>query len=162
MAVINKTDLLEMLVSKGDALYNDFYPVINSEHFKSYLRIAPEEMTLDYGSDNKDAMHTYKVVFTSLTESYGVDELMASFTEELRQLCGDPLHGSATYTQARHRDHLHRAVEHLEETLGSIDSDVVVAAESLRLACVELGRLTGVISSEEILDVVFKDFCIGK
>ena len=37
-----------------------------------------------------------------------------------------------------------------------------VAAEELRIASTELGRITGAVDVEEVLDVIFKDFCIGK
>ena len=36
------------------------------------------------------------------------------------------------------------------------------AAEELRMAMREIGRVTGRVGVEEILDVVFRDFCIGK
>jgi len=35
-------------------------------------------------------------------------------------------------------------------------------AEELRLAAQALGRLTGKVDVEDILDVIFRDFCIGK
>ena len=35
-------------------------------------------------------------------------------------------------------------------------------AEELRLAAQALGRLTGRVDVEDILDVIFRDFCIGK
>jgi tRNA modification GTPase len=37
-----------------------------------------------------------------------------------------------------------------------------LTAEALRAALFTLGRLTGRIGVEEILDIVFRDFCIGK
>ena len=42
--------------------------------------------------------------------------------------------------------------------------DVVLdqAAEELRMAIREVGRITGKVGVEDILDVVFSDFCIGK
>jgi len=39
---------------------------------------------------------------------------------------------------------------------------VEVCAEELRVANRELGRVVGDIDVEEVLDVLFKDFCIGK
>ena len=36
------------------------------------------------------------------------------------------------------------------------------ASEELRTAAIELGRITGRIDVEELLDVIFRDFCIGK
>jgi tRNA modification GTPase len=38
----------------------------------------------------------------------------------------------------------------------------VLAAQSLRKATREIGKITGKITSEDIFDVIFKDFCIGK
>ena len=37
-----------------------------------------------------------------------------------------------------------------------------LVAEELRAAIRQLGRVTGKVGVEEILDVVFRDFCIGK
>jgi len=37
-----------------------------------------------------------------------------------------------------------------------------LAAEDLRLAARALGRLTGAVDVEALLDIVFADFCIGK
>ena len=37
-----------------------------------------------------------------------------------------------------------------------------IVAEELRLAVQTLGRLTGRVDVEDILDVIFRDFCIGK
>jgi len=41
-------------------------------------------------------------------------------------------------------------------------NDIVLASEALRRALREIGKLTGKVASEEILDVIFRDFCIGK
>ena len=70
---------------------------------------------------------------------------------------------SALITRARHR----RA---LEETVAALDRAVVrdhandeeLIAEELRSAATTLGRLTGRVDVEDILDVIFRDFCIGK
>jgi len=40
--------------------------------------------------------------------------------------------------------------------------DIVLAAQSLRQATREIGKITGKITSEDIFDVILKDFCIGK
>jgi tRNA modification GTPase len=70
---------------------------------------------------------------------------------------------SALVTRERHR----RA---LEETLAALlraqGADVAakedLLAEELRIAARALGRLTGQVDVEDILDVIFRDFCIGK
>jgi tRNA modification GTPase len=40
--------------------------------------------------------------------------------------------------------------------------DTVLAAQLLRKALRHIGKITGHVSTEQILDVIFKDFCIGK
>jgi tRNA modification GTPase len=58
----------------------------------------------------------------------------------------------------------------LEETVASLDRALEegaseheeLIAEELRAAATTLGRLTGRVDVEDILDVIFRDFCIGK
>ena len=40
--------------------------------------------------------------------------------------------------------------------------DIVIAAEELRVAVQALGRILGQVDVEDLLDVIFRDFCIGK
>ena len=40
--------------------------------------------------------------------------------------------------------------------------DFALCAEELRFAAKWLGYITGKITSEDVLDIIFKDFCIGK
>jgi tRNA modification GTPase len=40
--------------------------------------------------------------------------------------------------------------------------DIVLGAEELRYAAQAVGKISGVIDVEDILDSVFRDFCIGK
>ncbi len=65
-------------------------------------------------------------------------------------------------TQARHRQHLAAAAEALAAFLDAEPSEIELRAEDLRRAASELGRITGRIDPEQVLDQVFKRFCIGK
>ena len=49
----------------------------------------------------------------------------------------------------------------LKFVLQGVD-DVVLAAEELRYAAQEVGKVSGLVGVEDILDTVFKEFCIGK
>jgi tRNA modification GTPase len=60
----------------------------------------------------------------------------------------------------RHLSHLQRASNFLAEALSGAELDL--RAESLRLAAEELGRITGRVDVEDLLDVIFSEFCIGK
>jgi tRNA modification GTPase len=48
------------------------------------------------------------------------------------------------------------------EIVEYVTSDIVFAAEELRLAASALGRITGKVDVEQVLDALFSTFCIGK
>jgi tRNA modification GTPase len=63
-------------------------------------------------------------------------------------------------TRQRHRDALKACHEALQRAVGA--TEVELLGEDLRLAARELGRLTGRVDVEDLLDVIFSKFCIGK
>jgi tRNA modification GTPase len=63
-------------------------------------------------------------------------------------------------TRARHRMALEEARDALRRTVDPSLPELY--AENLRLAWRSLGRLTGRVDVEDLLDVIFADFCIGK
>jgi len=66
----------------------------------------------------------------------------------------------ALVTRQRHRDALRECADALGRAGAARQEELV--AEELRLAARALGRLTGRVDVEEVLDVIFRDFCIGK
>lgn len=81
-------------------------------------------------------------------------DLMASGSGE------DGGRGAAPLTRLRHRAALTDAVDALDRAVSGMDSELV--AEDLRLAARALGRVTGRVDVEDLLDVIFNNFCIGK
>jgi tRNA modification GTPase len=74
---------------------------------------------------------------------------------------------SALVTRTRHRHALEEVLAGLRRATGGhvagqkeVQEDLL--AEELRSAATALGRLTGRVDVEDILDVIFRDFCIGK
>ncbi len=63
-------------------------------------------------------------------------------------------------TRLRHRQGLEECRDALLRGLAQADEELV--AEDVRLAARHLGRITGRVDVEDILDIVFNDFCIGK
>jgi tRNA modification GTPase len=96
----------------------------------------------------------------SATTGAGIDDLLravAGFAE--RFFTAEP----ALVTRERHRMALQEAGAALDGALrlGPEGGEELVA-EQIRLATRALERLTGRIGVEDILDVIFRDFCIGK
>lgn len=71
---------------------------------------------------------------------------------------------SVTITNIRHQEILFRCREYLLKALGSIESGThpECVAVDLRGAADALGEITGAITSDDVLDRIFSEFCIGK
>ncbi|MDP2411652.1 MAG: tRNA uridine-5-carboxymethylaminomethyl(34) synthesis GTPase MnmE [Pseudolabrys sp.] len=70
---------------------------------------------------------------------------------------------SALISRARHRRELADTAAAMRRALSPrLSGHEDLVAEELRIAGRALGRLTGRVDVEDILDVIFRDFCIGK
>ena len=89
----------------------------------------------------------------------GLSDLVAAMVERARD-SAESGEGAAAITRERHR----RALQDCLAALKAAESAPMpeLVAEELRLAMRALGRITGRVDVEDLLDVVFQDFCIGK
>lgn len=91
----------------------------------------------------------------------GLDRLLAGLGEAARNTLGAG--EDVGLTRARHREALRAVALALDEALRGWDGlPDELLAELLRRAATELGRITGRIGVEDVLDRVFAAFCIGK
>jgi len=97
----------------------------------------------------------------SAIEGTGVDGLIAALTDYTKQYFAQT--EATIVTRARHRQALEETVAALNRALGQTEGGrEELIAEELRSAATTLGRLIGRVNVEDILDVIFRDFCIGK
>jgi len=87
---------------------------------------------------------------------------IAALESRLTALSADRLAatGAPALTRARHRGALEDCAASLQRALSAPLPEL--AAEDVRLASRALGRITGRVDVEDLLDVIFRDFCIGK
>ena len=88
----------------------------------------------------------------------GIDALLALLTARLADT-SSPLE-SPVITRARHRAALEACLSAVRAAVAG--GPLELRAEELRHAADALGRITGRIDVEDLLDVIFRDFCIGK
>lgn len=87
----------------------------------------------------------------------GLDDLLAALIRHAEE-CFEG--GTAEITRARQRHALEDCAAALERMKGAALPEL--RAEDLRLAVRALGRVSGRVDVEDLLDIVFQDFCIGK
>ena len=99
------------------------------------------------------------LLLSAKTDS-GVDQLLDVLTNEALSLGGGE---PSLVTHARQRHALTESVARLEAAvMVAAPGQEELVAEELRLAARALGRITGRVDVEDVLDQVFRNFCIGK
>lgn len=98
--------------------------------------------------------------YISLKSGAGLDHLMEALSEWITANSG--YSESPLFTRIRHTEILISSVDSLNEAIDIAGLEISLTAESLRQAVSNLGRLTGKVDIEAILDHLFKEFCIGK
>ena len=96
----------------------------------------------------------------SLKTGEGLSMLQSMLQQKVQQKLDSG--GAPQLTRPRHRQALGDALQALRHGLEAPADHPELLAEDLRLAMRAIGRITGRVDVEELLDFVFRDFCIGK
>jgi len=115
--------------------------------------------------EKKAALHAAgrPVLWISALEGTGLDQLEKTIFEMVTG-GGVASSGTILVTNTRHKRVLEKAAEHLEDALEGMKRNVPVdiAAIDIRASWEALGEITGSTVTEDLLDRIFADFCIGK
>lgn len=101
-----------------------------------------------------------KLTCVSAKTGAGIGDLVELIKSQAQERIGSG--GDVVVAQVRHRQLLEACVGHLSDYLDGTTDQVELRAEDLRLAANALGRITGRVDVEDVLDQVFSRFCIGK
>ena len=145
----SKSECLELLAGKSESINQ------TNEPLRSMVNQA-------LNSDNECGFRNIEAGF-EISASLGGG--FATLLLALMRRAEDFLSGaeSSLITRQRHRRILQDALAALNRALApELTGREDLLAEELRLAALALGRLTGRVDVEDILDVIFRDFCIGK
>ena len=89
----------------------------------------------------------------------GIETLLTAIQNRLANIF-HAARDAPTLTRARHRGALEESLAALERAMAAELPEL--RAEDLRLSLRALGRITGRVDVEDLLDKIFRDFCIGK
>lgn len=110
---------------------------------------------LGAGSDIAGAAHQ-----VSAKTGTGMAEFFSALEERVLRLAAQT--ESATLIRTRHKQIAASCVENLLRASAHSTDELELMAEALRAAAHDMGRLTGRIDIEDVLDAIFREFCIGK
>ncbi|WP_349956857.1 tRNA uridine-5-carboxymethylaminomethyl(34) synthesis GTPase MnmE [Rhizobium sp. ZPR3] len=133
---------------------------IGSEAQRNFPGFTGKVLTIGTKADiHPGQTNQYDLLISSATGS-GLAELHELLRQDLQARSG--MLSLALPSRLRHRTLLGESLRAVEAALASEDRGLDIRAEYLRQAATSLGRITGRVDVEDLLDVIFSEFCIGK
>ncbi len=120
-------------------------------HVTNKVDLVPEPGGMEVPSD---------VLGVSARTGAGLGTLQERLSDRVVELFSEL--ESPAVTRARHRTALEACRAAVLSAIAAMDEGSELAAEDLRHGARQLARVTGRIDVEDLLDVIFSDFCIGK
>ncbi len=130
------------------------------DHNTIILLNKTDLQTKDVGSLPVHGVDCLAILSISAKLGSGMTDFLARLSAEVEKRM--ELSHSPNLTRLRHREALTTCLEHLSRFDQSPGKELVLLAEDLRMAARKLGAITGRVDVEDILDVIFSEFCIGK
>ena len=152
----SKLDNADLILAMYDASKDSVhvFDSIKNRLKNSVLYIANKSDKSSTSSlQNKD-----EVIQISAKQKTGIDELLDSIYHIIKDKFNS--NSGLIITRHRYRQSLEKTLDNLEKF--NLNNEIELAAEDIRLAAREMGKITGKIEVDDILNKIFGDFCIGK
>ena len=107
---------------------------------------------------DKNIFKDAEILEISLKDKINLDKFLDILKNKLESIVSPNI--NTTITNERYRNELEKALEYLE--LFDFNMPIEINTENIRMSADCIGRITGKINSDEILDNIFSKFCIGK
>jgi tRNA modification GTPase len=118
-------------------------------------RIIPNESAIEPAAEGSST--EFRI---SASRGEGIPELITALVSFARDYFGSG--EGALIGRERQRNLLQQSLSALARCISAAGEGEELAAEELRAASYFLGRLLGRIDVEDVLDAIFREFCIGK
>ncbi len=152
---INDADLLICLFDASQDTVQVFDNIAKTYGDKMvYVANKVDNLTSEQCSNIKKQ----DILLVSAKYHQGIDLLLQKITKVIEDKFTS--NSNLLITRARYREALSQALQSLD--LFDLDKEIELSAEDIRLAAREIGKITGRIEIDEILDKIFGSFCIGK
>lgn len=158
---IREADLVLILLDSSKELSTEDVDILEFAKDKEKIIIINKtdlEQKLDL-----EKLKDYKYIMTSIIEGTGIDELQ----EEIKSLFFEDKISSKEdilVSNIRHIESLRRGRDALFSAINDLEMGIPLdlVEVDLNICIDELGNITGKTTSEDVLDRIFSEFCIGK
>ncbi len=163
--LVNKADLVIVMFDASRELGEDDIKIIELIEDKKYIAMInkvdlPSKLDMNF---IKEKLNDDEIINTSVIKGKGLDIL----EEKIKELffSGElKIKDDVIVTNVRHKDLLIKAKKNIEDALHSVEINMPIDCIEIDVKDCwhNLGQINGETVTEDIIDKIFKDFCIGK
>ena len=154
--LIEQADIVLFLIDSSRKFTNEDQMIYDSIKNKKHIVVKTKSDLNKADSVNFDG----EIEISAVTNS-GIDTLKNKILEltEISSLSNS----SVVITNERHREALEYANNHIQNAIQNISDDTLdLVSIDIKSAYIEIGKITGNTTSEDIIDAIFSKFCLGK
>lgn len=159
---IESADLILLVIDAREGLHDSDSALLTQLSGRPVIIVANKVDLLFPSAAEEDRAGSAKVVYTSASTGQGIEELENAIAEIAGAADAGP--ESILVSNARHEEALRSASDSLRHVLGTLDcgQPIDLLSGDLMAARNSLGLVTGETATEDLLDRIFSEFCIGK
>ncbi|SKA97456.1 tRNA modification GTPase trmE [Caloramator quimbayensis] len=161
---VDKADLVIFMLDASKNLEEEDYIIIDLIKNKNKIVVVnkmdiPQKIDIDY---IKDIFKNTPIIYTSVKEDDGIENIKKNIVEIVYK--GNISSKDVYITNIRHKDILENAKRSIENGIETLKSGLPLDCASIDFkdAYLKLGEITGDTVSDDIIDRIFSNFCIGK
>lgn len=164
-SAINSADLVIAVFDISKELTPEDYEIINlTRKKKSIVMLNKTDLKAKYDKEYLQSLvGDRQIISTSITEGVGIEDLEKSLKDMFYS--GEvEIYNNTMVTNVRHKDLLLKSQENISQAINDIRYKVPIDCIEVDLKSTweHLGGISGDTIDEDILDKIFREFCIGK
>ena len=161
-AMINQADIVLFMLDASQGMDDSDVQAL-SELNPSRSVVVLNKIDLRAKSVDQTGISAHRMIPCSLILGQGLDSIREAILDKLGNMASTDAHAVIS---ERHRQFVQNALNILNESetmlSGGEEDKTILAANCVRDAIQEIGKATGQIYTEELLDRIFSRFCVGK
>lgn len=162
-AKINDADLIILILDSSNDLSEEDKEIINHISNKKYMILLNKsDLNSKITQGNLENINCKNIYSISAKTGEGIDKVRSAIKDMFFK--GEISTNNIIITNTRHKEALLRAYECVESAIDTLNHTFAIdlASIDIRNAWTFLGEITGDSLEENIIDKIFKDFCLGK
>ncbi len=162
-AKINDADLIIFILDSSNELSEEDKEIINHISNKKYMILLNKsDLNSKITKENLDNINCKEIYSISAKTGQGIDKVRVAIKDMFFK--GEISTNNVIITNSRHKEALLRAYECIESAIDTLNHTFAIdlASIDIRNAWTFLGEITGDSLEENIIDKIFKSFCLGK